>query len=99
MATRVQGRLNLILDADDTLWDSNVHFHEAFDEFTAAELREDLHAKVRRIGAALVERECALLPDVEPTLTALRPQSGGARRPSRRVYSASADLRIRRAMF
>src|SRR5258708_12905295 len=28
--------LNLIFDADDTLWDSNIHFLEAFDNFAAA---------------------------------------------------------------
>jgi putative hydrolase of the HAD superfamily len=28
--------LHLIFDADDTLWDSNIHFLEAFDEFAAA---------------------------------------------------------------
>src|SRR5260221_2633020 len=28
--------LNLIFDADDTLWDSNIHFLEAFDSFCDA---------------------------------------------------------------
>ncbi|MGH7948392.1 MAG: HAD family hydrolase, partial [Candidatus Binataceae bacterium] len=120
MASHVNGRLNLVFDADDTLWDSNVHFHEAFNEFAAAiesaglsssrdaiqdavrraeleliridgygrrpytlalhravralapvDLGKDLHASVRRIGRALVERECTLLPDVELTLSDL----------------------------
>jgi putative hydrolase of the HAD superfamily len=31
-----EGPLNLILDADDTLWDSNVHFLEAFEDFVRA---------------------------------------------------------------
>ena len=111
--------LNLIFDADDTLWDSNIHFLEAFDRFAAAVgdaglglSRIEIHAAVRRaeimlikthgygrrpyiralhqaadelapagndglrdeierIGAHLLERECALLPDVEPTLNEL----------------------------
>ncbi len=111
--------LNLIFDADDTLWDSNIHFIEAFDNFAAAVgdaglglSRLEIHAAVRRaeimlikthgygrrpyiralhqaadelapaghdglrdeierIGAHLLERECALLPDVEPTLNDL----------------------------
>src|ERR1700722_7683884 len=111
--------LNLIFDADDTLWDSNIHFLEAFDNFAAAVgdaglglSRIEIHAAVRRpeimliktprygrapsiraqhqeasdlapagheglpeaieqIGAHLLERECALLPDVEPTLQQL----------------------------
>src|SRR5271163_3982130 len=27
-------RLHLILDADDTLWENNIYFEDAFDEFT-----------------------------------------------------------------
>jgi putative hydrolase of the HAD superfamily len=111
--------LNLVFDADDTLWDSNIHFLEAFDSFAAALgdtdlglTRAEIHAAVRRaeirliktlgygrspyvralhqaadelapaghdglrdeierIGAHLLERDCALLPDVEPTLQEL----------------------------
>ncbi|MGH7923908.1 MAG: HAD family hydrolase [Candidatus Binatus sp.] len=113
--------LNLIFDADDTLWDSNIHFLEAFDFFAAAVgdaglglSRVEIHAAVRRaelrlikthgygrrpyiaalhraaaelapaghnenwlrdeierIGAQLLERDCALLPDVQPTLQEL----------------------------
>jgi putative hydrolase of the HAD superfamily len=37
MATRIrEDGLNLIFDADDTLWDSNIHFLEAEEEFRAA---------------------------------------------------------------
>jgi putative hydrolase of the HAD superfamily len=116
MLSSATGSLNLIFDADDTLWDSNIHFLEAFDHFAAAVgdaglglSRIEIHAAVRRaeimlikshgygrrpyvralhqaadelapagheglrdeierIGAHLLERECALLPDVEPTL-------------------------------
>jgi len=111
--------LNLVFDADDTLWDSNIHFLEAFDFFAAAVgdaaggiSRAEIHAAVRRaeillipthgygrrpyilalhqaaaelapvgqdglrdridrIGAQLLERDCALLPGVEPTLQEL----------------------------
>ena len=116
MSSPAPESLNLIFDADDTLWDSNIHFLEAFDHFAAAVgdanlgiSRVEIHAAVRRaeimlikthgygrrpyvialhqaaaelapagheglrdeierIGAHLLERECALLPDVEPTL-------------------------------
>jgi putative hydrolase of the HAD superfamily len=111
--------LNLVFDADDTLWDSNIHFLEAFDSFAvavsdaglglsrgevqaavrraelmlikthgygrrpyilalhqaAAELapagHEGLREEIERIGVHLLERDCALLPDVEPTLNEL----------------------------
>ena len=118
MSSSVTDSLNLIFDADDTLWDSNIHFLEAFDSFAAAvensglgfsrvkiqdavrraeiELIKSLgygrrpyivalhHAaqelapsdaelrdEIERIGVCLIERECALLPDVEPTLREL----------------------------
>ena len=111
--------LHLIFDADDTLWDSNIHFLEAEARFVAelvaaeaganeavraairrreleiiqshgygrepfvvlmrmvaAELapagaRETLGAAVERIAAHFLERECELMPDVEPTLAEL----------------------------
>ena len=110
---------HLIFDADDTLWDSNIHFLEAEAEFltalteaeagnidavraairrtelqiikshgygrepfivlmrtVAAELAPDIargriEAAVERISAKFLERECALLPDVAPTLAEL----------------------------
>ena len=119
MAPPAPESLNLVFDADDTLWDSNIHFLEAFDHFAAAVgdadlgiSRVEIHAAVRRaeimlikthgygrrpyvialhqaaaelapagndglrdeierIGAHLLERECALLPDVAPTLQEL----------------------------
>src|SRR6266478_3926922 len=118
MSSSVSDSLNLIFDADDTLWDSNIHFLEAFDSFAAAVENADLglsrvkiqdavrRAEIRlikslgygrrpyvqalheaaqelapssgplrdeieRIGVCLIERECALLPDVEPTLREL----------------------------
>ncbi len=119
MSTSPIESLNLVFDADDTLWDSNIHFLEAFDFFAAAVgdavlgiSRVEIHAAVRRaefrlikthgygrrpyvmalhqaaaelalagddglrgeierIGAHLLERDCALLPGVEPTLQEL----------------------------
>jgi len=119
MSSPAPESLNLVFDADDTLWDSNIHFLEAFDHFAAAVgdadlgiSRVEIHAAVRRaeimlikthgygrrpyvialhqaaaelapagndglrdeierIGAHLLERECALLPDVAPTLQEL----------------------------
>src|SRR5579863_2636857 len=35
-SSSVTDSFNLIFDADDTLWDSNIHFLEAFDSFAAA---------------------------------------------------------------
>ena len=114
----VTDSLNLIFDADDTLWDSNIHFLEAFDSFAAAVensglglsrvkihdavRRAELHLikslgygrrpyvmalhhaavelapsdsnlrdEIERIGTCLIDRDCALLPDVEPTLREL----------------------------
>lgn len=111
--------LHLTFDADDTLWDSNIHFLEAESRFVAeltgaglgemepvraairrreleiiqrhgygrepfvalmrmvaAELapphaRETIAAAVERIAAHFLERECDLLPDVEPTIVEL----------------------------
>jgi putative hydrolase of the HAD superfamily len=119
MSSSTTESLNLVFDADDTLWDSNIHFLEAFDSFAAAvvnaglglsrveiqaavrraeielikthgygrrpymialhqaatelapEGHESLRAEIEQIGAHLIERECALLPDVEPTLQEL----------------------------
>src|ERR1700722_6474648 len=54
--------LNLIFDADDTLWDSNIHFLEAFDNFAAAVgdadlglSRVEIHAAVRRAEIRLIK--------------------------------------------
>src|SRR5260370_16178506 len=118
MSSSVTEPLNLIFDADDTLWDSNIHFLEAFDSFAVAvensglglsrvkihdavrraELHlikslgygrrpyvaalhraaeelapsdDNLRDEIERIGARLIDRNFALLPDGEPTLRAL----------------------------
>ena len=33
--TKIDGRQHLIFDADDTLWENNIYFEQAFDEFCA----------------------------------------------------------------
>src|SRR5918997_4762007 len=63
MRTHTRERLTLILDGDDTLWENNVHFERAIDDFVAfiahstlapAEVRAVLdeieHANSRRHG-------------------------------------------------
>jgi putative hydrolase of the HAD superfamily len=113
------GGWNLIFDADDTLWDSNIHFLEAQAAFLetlrqaglddaprvhaairshelsiieeigygrrpylmalqrAAEgliepaLHDQIRPQVERIGAALLERHCELLPGVAATVAEL----------------------------
>ena len=55
-------RQNLVFDADDTLWDSNIHFLEAFDEFVRAcntaglaHNREFIKAAVRAAELELIK--------------------------------------------
>jgi putative hydrolase of the HAD superfamily len=62
MVVSTVASLNLIFDADDTLWDSNIHFLEAFDSFAAAVTdaglgfeRADVHAAVRRAELRLIK--------------------------------------------
>lgn len=62
MAARVRESLNLVFDADDTLWDSNVHFLEAFEDFVAAFSagglaieREDVKQAVRDAELELIQ--------------------------------------------
>ncbi|HKM99727.1 MAG TPA: HAD family hydrolase [Candidatus Binataceae bacterium] len=53
--------LNLIFDADDTLWDSNIHFLEAFDEFVAACGRSGLEIGLDGIKTAVRDAELDLI--------------------------------------
>lgn len=70
----VSARLHLLIDADDTLWENNVYFEDAFDEFvdflghssmSAAEVRAVLDAieianiKIHGYGAANFARNLA----------------------------------------
>jgi putative hydrolase of the HAD superfamily len=53
--------LNLIFDADDTLWDSNIHFLEACDEFVAACTRAGVAGPAERIKGAIRDAELELI--------------------------------------
>ncbi|HLI79634.1 MAG TPA: HAD family hydrolase [Candidatus Binataceae bacterium] len=58
---RAAAPLNLILDADDTLWDSNIHFLEAFDAFVEAILALGVDSHRDAIKAAVREAELELI--------------------------------------
>ncbi|MBF6560585.1 MAG: HAD hydrolase-like protein [Candidatus Binataceae bacterium] len=61
MASRIrEGGLNLIFDADDTLWDSNIHFLEAEADFRAALARAGIIDE-RAIGSALRRHEMKII--------------------------------------
>jgi putative hydrolase of the HAD superfamily len=61
MAARTRESLNLIFDADDTLWDSNVHFLEAFDDFAAAFRDAGLSIDRAQIKQAVRDAELDLI--------------------------------------
>ena len=71
---RAEGSHHLLIDADDTLWENNVYFEEAFDQFvdfldpssmSAAEIRtvldeiEIANIKIHGYGAANFARNLA----------------------------------------
>jgi putative hydrolase of the HAD superfamily len=55
---RTEAPLNLVFDADDTLWDSNIHFLEAFESFVEA--IEALGVDAHRDSVKAVVREAEL---------------------------------------
>jgi putative hydrolase of the HAD superfamily len=57
-----EARLDLIFDADDTLWDSNIHFLEAFDAFAAAVVRAGIEVERAEIQAVVHRSELDLIP-------------------------------------
>jgi putative hydrolase of the HAD superfamily len=59
-AARNDGPLHLVFDADDTLWDSNIHFLEAEAEFVAAMVAAGAGA-AEAIQAALRARELDII--------------------------------------
>jgi putative hydrolase of the HAD superfamily len=61
MAANERETLSLVFDADDTLWDSNIHFLEAFDEFIAAFAEADLGIEREQIKLAVREAELDLI--------------------------------------
>ncbi len=61
---RAAESLNLIFDADDTLWDSNIHFLEALDDFIEACARSGVTAQANQIKAAIRDAELDLIQTV-----------------------------------
>ena len=53
--------LNLIFDADDTLWDSNIHFLEARDTFVLTCMRAGVTGPTDRIKSAIRDAELELI--------------------------------------
>ena len=53
--------LSLIFDADDTLWDSNIHFLEALDEFIAACERAGSTGGIDKIKRTVRDSELELI--------------------------------------
>ena len=65
-------RQHLIIDADDTLWENNIYFERAFDEFVEFLAHSSLTpTDVREV---LNEVELANAQDSRLRLTELRPQ-------------------------
>ena len=54
---RIDGRQHLIFDADDTLWENNIYFEQAFDEFCAYLNHSSLTADEIRDILDEIERE------------------------------------------
>jgi putative hydrolase of the HAD superfamily len=75
LAEARQGGWNLIFDADDTLWDSNIHFLEAQAAFLEA-LREAGLDDAERIRAAIRTHELSIIEEIgygrRPYVAALR---------------------------
>src|ERR1700676_4150640 len=53
--------LNLVFDADDTLWDSNIHFLEAFESFVEAIAILGVDSDRESVKAAVREAELELI--------------------------------------
>ena len=58
---RAEAPLNLIFDADDTLWDSNIHFMEAFEAFVDAVAALGLDTHRDAVKAVVREAELELI--------------------------------------
>lgn len=58
---RDEAPLNLVLDADDTLWDSNIHFLQAFEAFVEAIAALGVDTHRDSIKAAVREAELELI--------------------------------------
>jgi len=58
---RAEAPLNLVIDADDTLWDSNIHFMEAFEAFVDAVSALGLDTHRDAVKAVVREAELELI--------------------------------------
>jgi putative hydrolase of the HAD superfamily len=58
---RAEAPLNLVIDADDTLWDSNIHFLEAFEDFVEAIAALGVDTHRDSVKAAVREAELELI--------------------------------------
>ncbi|HYA35441.1 MAG TPA: HAD family hydrolase [Candidatus Binataceae bacterium] len=54
-------RLTLVFDADDTLWDSNIHFLEAFEDFASNIVARGLESNRDRIRRVMSDVELDLI--------------------------------------
>ena len=61
MMFRNDAPLNLVFDADDTLWDSNIHFLEAFEAFVEAVAAVGVDAHRDSVKAAVRDAELELI--------------------------------------
>jgi putative hydrolase of the HAD superfamily len=61
LAMSANSRRHLIFDADDTLWDSNIHFLEAFAEFAAAAAQNNPAIGEKSTADAVRRAELALI--------------------------------------
>ena len=58
---RTEAPLNLVIDADDTLWDSNIHFLDAFEAFVEAIAALGVNTHRDSIKAAVREAELEII--------------------------------------
>ncbi|MEA2680935.1 MAG: hypothetical protein QOK03_2657, partial [Candidatus Binataceae bacterium] len=92
IAKRSDGALNLIFDADDTLWDSNIHFLEAeavfLETLGRAEVLDD-----RAIRAAMRRHELRIIesPRIRPS-----PVFAGAASSGRRACASTPSWEFAR---
>ena len=74
--TTMMTRQHLIIDADDTLWENNIYFERAFEEFV--EFLDHSSLTPQEVRDMLDEIERANAADPRLRLAELRPQPGGS---------------------
>jgi len=92
------GPLNLIFDADDTLWDSNVHFLEAFESFALAIEEIGLAVDRTEIRSAVRDAELKRIEEFgygrAPYVAALHHAAARLAQPEHRVRLRKAVAKI-----